>query len=70
MLRAFVQQSGVPVKQLASALDMSRAYLYLLMDEESDQLPSREKAAIIEDVAGIPATEWNLPYLAVELDAA
>lgn len=63
-LRAFVQQSGVHVKDIASALGMSRAYLYLLMSDDSEQLPSRAKAAVIEEVAGIPAIDWNLPYTA------
>lgn len=68
-LRAFVQQSGVHVKQLADALGMSRAYLYLLMDESSEQLPSRTKAAALEEIAGIPQDAWNMPYVAVAADS-
>lgn len=69
-LRAFVQQSGVQVKHLASALGMSRAYLYLLMDEDSEQLPSRAKAAALEEIAGIPRDAWNIPYVPVETEQA
>jgi hypothetical protein len=49
---------------------MSRAYLYLLMDEDSEQLPSRAKAAALEEIAGIPRDAWNIPYVPVETEQA
>lgn len=77
-LRAFVEQSGVPVKALADAMGVSRATLYLLMatDEELaargevPQIASRRVAESIEAVAGIPRTEWSPLYADITDNAA
>ena len=58
-LRVFVQQSGVYVKEIADAIGISRAYLYLLMDEQAGLAPGRLVAAAIEDMTGIERSAWD-----------
>lgn len=54
---------------LAAAMGVSRATLYLLMDETSEQIATRRVAVAIEHIAGIPRTEWS-PLYAADLDDA
>lgn len=72
-LRLFVDESkrsGVSVVDLAAAMGVSRATLYLLMDDASEQIATRRVANAIERIAGIPRTDWSPLYADLDDTAA